>query len=171
MQVDPQLPHNTPDAATFWELFKSLLPPIVLNFLMGMLLHVRDAFKERTWKGILIVLTIYASAAAAVGPMVMVGAHELFPNHSHMSHMMAGCAVGAICPQLFASWFRRKAKQFIINLDDPNDIDSCRQGMTPEERARHANTCPFESDRYEGRCMQCPHSEHYSRQASKEEDA
>ena len=162
MQVDPQLPHNTPDAATFWELFKSLLPPIVLSFLMGTLLHVQDAFKERTWKGRLIVLTIYASTAAAVGPMAMVGVHELFPNHSHMSHMMAGCAVGAICPQLFVSWFRRKAKQVIINLGDPNDVDSCRQGMTPEERARHADACPFTPDRCGGACMSCPHrKEHH----------
>lgn len=161
MQIDPQLPHNTPDAATFWDLFKSLVPVIVLNFLMGTFLHVQDAFKERTWKGRLIVLTIYASAAAGIGPMVMVGVHEFFPDHSHMSHMMAGCAVGAICPQLFASWFRRKAKQFIINLDDPKDIDSCRQGMSPEERARHADACPFTPDRCGGACMQCPHREEH----------
>lgn len=153
MSLDSQ----TPDAGTFWAFIKSLLPVALLCFCLGVIYHVADACRERTWLQRLTVLAVSGCVGMALGPIVMILAHEFLPDHSHIFHMVLGCSVASMGPQAALMFLKKIRKLTTLNLGDANDIDDCKQLMTPEERARHADTCPFESDRYEGRCMSCPH--------------
>lgn len=158
MQLDPQLtPQQPPDADSIWEMFKSALPVVFVSMCAATLYHIQDALKERTWRARLAVILVSASTGAVIGPIGVSFAHEYFPSYSHMSHLAFGCFLGAACPQALRIALCKLFGISHTNLNDPNDIDDCKQLMTPEERARHADTCPFEPDRYEGRCMQCPH--------------
>lgn len=158
MQLDPQLtPQQSPNAETFWEMIWNVLPVVVAAACTGALYHIRDALKERTWKARWAVILVSASTGAALGPIAVSLAHEYLPELSHMTHLAIGCFIGAACPRLAETGLCKLMGLDRVNLKDSKDIDDCKQLMTPEERARHADTCPFESDRYEGRCMQCPH--------------
>ena len=161
MQLDPQLtPQQPPDADSIWEMFKSALPVVFVSMCAATLYHIQDALKERTWRARLAVILVSASTGAVIGPIGVSFAHEYFPNYSHMSHLAFGCFFGAACPQALRIALCKLFGISHTNLNDPNDIDDCKQLMTPEERARHADSCPFEPDRYGGACMHCPHRKH-----------
>ena len=153
------LDSRTPDAGTFWEFIKSLLPVALLCFCLGVVNHIADACKERNWLQRLTVLLVSGFVGMACGPMVTILAHEFLPDHSHIFHMTIGCAVASMGPQAALMWLKRIRKLTTVNLGDATDIDDCKQHMSPEQRARHADSCPFESDRYGGKCLSCPHKQ------------
>ena len=156
------LDSQTPDAGTFWAFIKSLLPVALLCFCLGVINHIGDACKERNWLQRLTVLIISGFVGMACGPMATVLAHELLPDHSDIFHMVIGCAVASMGPQATLMWLKKIRKLTTLNLGDPNDINDCRLTLSPEERARHADSCPFEPDRCGGACMSCPHrKEHH----------
>lgn len=162
MQIDPQLtPQQTPDADTFWAMIKNVLPVVVVAACTGALYHIKDALKERTWKARWAVILVSASTGAALGPIAVSLAHEYLPNLSHMAHLAIGCFAGAACPRLVESGLCKLFGLDRVNLRDRNDINDCRMTMTPEERAHHADTCPFEPDRCGGKCLQCPHRQEH----------
>ena len=154
------LDSQTPDAGTFWEFIKSLLPVALLCFCLGVVNHIADACKERNWLQRLTVLLVSGFVGMACGPMVTILAHEFLPDHSHIFHMTIGCAVASMGPQAALMWLKRIRKLTTVNLGDATDIDDCKQHMSPEQRARHADSCPFESDRYGGKCLSCPNKQH-----------
>ena len=161
MALDPQLtPQQPPDADSLWDMIVSALPVVLVSMCTATLYHIKDALKERSWKARWAVILVSASTGAALGPIAVSLAHEYLPGVSCMVHLSIGCFIGTVCPRYFETKFCEWAGLTRVNLRDSKDIDDCKQLMTPEERARHADTCPFESDRYEGRCMQCPHRQH-----------
>ena len=161
MQIDPQLtPQQTPDADTFWAMIKNILPVIVVAACTGALYHIKDALKERTWKARWAVILVSATTGATLGPLAVTLAHEYLPGLSHMTHLIIGCFMGAACPRLVESGLCKLFGLDRVNLKDSKDIDDCKQLMTPEERAQHADSCPFESDRYGGKCLSCSHRHH-----------
>lgn len=158
MQIDPQLtPQQPPDAHSLWDMIESALPVVLVTMCTAALYHIKDALRERTWKARWAVILVSASTGAALGPIVVTLAHQYMTGVSCTVHLAIGCFLGAAGPRGVESIMCKWLGLDRINLRDRNDIDDCKQHMTPEERARHADSCPFEPDRYEGRCMQCPH--------------
>lgn len=161
MQLDPQMtPQQPPDAGSIWKMIENVLPVVLVSMCTAALYHIKDALKERTWKARWTVILVSASTGAALGPIAVSLAHEYMPGVSCMVHLSMGCFIGAACPRWLESRMCKLLGLDRINMKDSNDIDDCKQHMTPEERAHHADSCPFEPDRYEGRCMQCPHRQH-----------
>ena len=158
MQLDPQLtPQQPPSADSLWDMIVAAMPVVLVSMCTAALYHIKDALKERTWKARWAVILVSASTGAALGPIAVSLAHEYLPGVSCMVHLSIGCFIGTVCPRYFETKFCEWAGLTRVNLKDRNDIDDCKQLMTPEERARHADSCPFEPDRYGGRCLQCPH--------------
>ena len=158
MQLDPQLtPQQPPSADSLWDMIVAAMPVVLVSMCTAALYHIKDALKERTWKARWAVILVSASTGAALGPIAVSLAHEYMPGVSCMVHLSMGCFIGAACPRWLESRMCKLLGLDRVNMKDSNDIDDCKQHMTPEERAHHADTCPFEPDRYEGRCMQCPH--------------
>ena len=158
MQLDPQLtPQQPPSADSLWDMIVAAMPVVLVSMCTAALYHIKDALKERTWKARWAVILVSASTGAALGPIAVSLAHEYLPGLSHMTHLAIGCFFGAACPRYFEGRMCKLLGLDRINLRDSKDIDDCKQLMTPEERAQHADTCPFEPDRYGGRCLQCPH--------------
>ena len=154
------LEQQTSDMGDFWAYMKTLAPLAGLCTRLGMPYHLSDACKERNWIQRITVIVVAGAGGAVAGPLATIFAHELLPDWSHLAHMAIGCGIGSMGPQAALVIARKVRKMTTLDLGDANDIDDCKQLMTPEERARHADTCPFESDRYEGRCMSCPHRHH-----------
>ena len=158
MQIDPQMtPQQPPDADTVWGMLKSALPIVVVTTCTGILYHIRDALKERTWKARWAVILVSASTGAALGPLAVSLLHQYMPDASCMVHLSLGCFFGAACPRWFETQLCKLLGLTRINLGRPEDINECRMNMTPEERARHADSCVFTPDRCGGACMSCPH--------------
>lgn len=158
MQLDPQLtPQQPPDANSLWDMIVRALPVVFVTMCTAALYHIKDALKERTWKARWTVILVSASTGAALGPIAVSLLHQYMPDVSCMVHLSLGCFIGTVCPRYFESKLCEKLGLTKTNLRDRNDLNECRMTLTPEERARHADSCPFEPDRYEGRCLQCPH--------------
>ena len=151
------LDQQTSGMGDFWAYIQTLTPLAGLCAILGALYHLSDACKERNWVQRFTVIVVAGAGGAVAGPIATMFAHELLPTWSHLAHMAIGCAIGSMGPQAALVLARKVRKMTTLDLGDPGDIGDCKQLMTPEERARHADTCPFESDRYEGWCMQCPH--------------
>lgn len=145
----------------FWAYMKTLAPLAGLCTLLGMLYHLSDACKERNWIQRLTVIVVAGAGGAVAGPLATIFAHELLPNYSHLCHMAIGCSIGSMGPQAALMLARKVRKLTLLNLGDANDINDCRLTLSPEERARHADACPFTPDRCGGACMQCPHREEH----------
>lgn len=158
MQIDPQLtPPELPDPGKIKEVWHRWLMLGMFGAIVGILAHVQDACKERTWKQRLTVLLTSGCMGYIAMPIGTVLAPMFKPDISIDAQMAIGCVFSAMGGALLPMANRWLIKASPIKLDDRNDIDDCKQHMTPEERAQHADSCPFEPDRYEGRCMQCPH--------------
>lgn len=158
MALDPQLtPQQPPDADSLWDMIVSALPVVLVSMCTAALYHIKDALKERSWKARWAVILVSASTGAALGPIAVSFAHQYMTDVSCTVHLAMGCFVGAACPRWLESRMCKLLGLDRVNLKDSNDIDECRQTMTPEERAHHADTCPFEPDRCGGACMHCPH--------------
>ena len=158
MQLDPQLtPQQPPSADSLWDMIVAAMPVVLVSMCTAALYHIKDALKERTWKARWAVILVSASTGAALGPIVVSLAHEYMPGVSCMVHLSMGCFIGAACPRWLESRMCKLLGLDRVNMKDSNDIDDCKQHMTPEECAQHADSCPFEPDRYGGRCLQCPH--------------
>ncbi len=161
MALDPQLtPQQPPNADSLWDMIVSALPVVFVSMCTATLYHIKDALKERSWKARWAVILVSASTGAAIGPIAVSIAHEYLPNLSHMTHLAIGCFFGAACPRWFEGWVCKLFGLDRVNLRDSNDIDDCKQHMSPEQRARHADSCPFEPDRYGGKCLSCPNKQH-----------
>lgn len=142
-------------------MIENVLPVVLVSMCTAALYHIKDALKERTWKARWTVILVSASTGAALGPIAVSLAHEYMPGVSCMVHLSMGCFIGAACPRWLESRMCKLLGLDRVNMKDSNDIDDCKQHMTPEERAHHADTCPFEPDRYGGKCLHCPHREEH----------
>ena len=161
MQLDPQLtPPELPDPEKVKDMMHRWMLWGILGFFVGILAHVQDACRERTWKQRLTVLLTSGCMGYVAMPIATVLVPMFKPDISFDAQMAIGCVCSAMGGALLPMLNRWLIKAFTIKMGDPNDIDDCKQLMTPEERARHADSCPFEPDRYEGRCLQCPHRQH-----------
>ena len=161
MQLDPQMtPQQPPSADSLWDMIVAAMPVVLVSMCTAALYHIKDALKERTWKARWTVILVSASTGAALGPIAVSLAHEYMPGVSCMVHLSMGCFIGAACPRWLESRMCKLLGLDRVNMKDSNDIDDCKQHMTPEECAQHADSCPFEPDRYGGACMHCPHRKH-----------
>lgn len=154
MQIDPQ---NQSDATDLVYTFAKWLPFAVAAALASIFYHLGDACKERNWKQRSIALLISGCAGAVIGPTASIVAHHFAPDSPCDFHLAIGFGAAAMGPQGLFMFIRRLKELLIVKLSDRQDIDQCRQQMSAEERAKHADNCPFEEDRCDGACMQCPH--------------
>lgn len=162
MQIDPQ---QTPDieavkqAATKWGLVASM------GAFFGLLWHVADAFKERTWTQRLIALMCSSCAGAVAGPsaiiLVTAAAAYFGVALSLDTRLAIGCIGAGLGSKLLDTGITILKGWSKTNLRKPEDIKEYYNDMTPEERARHADTCVFTPDRCGGACMHCPHREEH----------
>lgn len=159
MQIDPQ---QTPDieavkqAAYKWGVIAGM------GGLFGLLWHVADAFKERTWTQRLVALLCSTCAGAVAGPVAIilataVSAYFFGLALSLDTKLAIGCVGAGMGSKLLDIWITVAKNWSKTNLSKPEEIEECRQHMTPEQRARHADTCVFTPDRCGGACMHCPH--------------
>ncbi len=159
MQIDPQ---QTPDIGAVKETAWRWAYIAGLGGLFGMLWHMADVFKERTWTQRLIALLCSTCAGAAAGPVAIilvtaVAAHFFGLALSLDTKLAIGCVgagMGSKFLDIGITFLKGWSK---ANLRKPEDIEECRRTMTPEQRAQHADTCVFTPDRCKGRCLQCPH--------------
>lgn len=158
MQIDPQ---QTPDIGAVKETAWRWAYIAGLGGLFGMLWHMADAFKERTWTQRLIALLCSTCAGAAAGPTAIILATAVAAYFGFALSLDTKLAIGCVFAGM-GSKFLDIGITFLkgwskANLAKPEDIEECRRTMTPEQRARHADTCVFTPDRCKGRCLQCPH--------------
>ena len=158
MQIDPQ---QTPDIGAVKETAYRWAYIAGLGGLFGLLWHVADAFKERTWTQRLIALLCSTCAGAAAGPTVIILATAVaayfgfaLSLDTKLAIGCVGAGMGSKLLDIGITFIKGWSK---ANLRKPADIEECRRGMSPEERAIHADTCVFTPDRCGGACMHCPH--------------
>lgn len=158
MALDPQLtPPELPDPEKVKDMMHRWMLLGALGFFVGILAHVQDACRERTWKQRLTVLLTSGCMGYLVMPVATVFAPMVYPDISFDAQMAIGCVGSAMGGALLPMLNRWLIKAFTIKMGDPHDIDDCKKYLTPEQCARHADSCPFEPDRYGGKCMKCPH--------------
>ena len=158
MQIDPQ---QTPDIGAVKETAYRWAYIAGLGGLFGLLWHVADAFKERTWTQRFIALLCSSCAGAVAGPTAMilftaVAAHWGLAL-SLDTKLAIGCVFAGMGGKLLDMLVTILKKWSKVNLGKPEDINECRMCMSPEQRAIHADTCVFTPDRCGGACMKCPH--------------
>ena len=161
MQIDPQ---QTPDIGAVKETAYRWAYIAGLGGLFGLLWHVADAFKERTWTQRFIALLCSSCAGAVAGPTAMilftaVAAHWGLAL-SLDTKLAIGCVFAGMGSKLLDIGITILKNWSKTNLRKPEDIKEYYNDMTPEERARHADTCVFTADRCGGACMHCPHRKH-----------
>ena len=150
-------PQNTNDAnGMICTLFK-WLPYAIAAAIGSMLYHIGDACRERTWMQRLTTLLVSGCTGAFLGPLAAIVAHDALPEKACELHLAIGFAAAAAGPQGLWMLLRWRSKKSIVELGNPMDIASCKEGMSAEERARHADSCPFDVDRCGGACMSCEH--------------
>lgn len=159
MQIDPQ---QTPDIGAVKETAWRWAYIAGLGGLFGMLWHMADAFKERTWTQRLIALLCSTCAGAAAGPVAIilvtaVAAHFFGLALSLDTKLAIGCVGAGMGSKLLDIGITVAKNWSKTNLSKPEDIEECRRTMTPKQRAVHADTCVFTPDRCGGACMKCPH--------------
>lgn len=163
MQIDPQ---QTPDIGAVKETAYRWAYIAGLGGLFGLLWHVADAFKERTWTQRLVALLCSTCAGTVAGPsgiILVTAAAAYFGLALSLDTKLAiGCVFAGLGSKLLDIGITIIKGWSKANLRKPEDIEECRETMTPEQRAIHADTCVFTPDRCGGACMHCPHrKEHH----------
>ena len=158
MQIDPS---QTPDIEAVKETATRWASIAGLGGLFGLLWHVADAFKERTWTQRLVALLCSTCVGAVAGPsgiILVTAAAAYFGLALSLDTKLAiGCVSAGFGSKLLDIGITILKGWSKANLRKPEDIEECRETMTPEQRAIHADTCVFTPDRCGGACMQCPH--------------
>lgn len=161
MQLDPQQPPQIdPDALKNSAL--RLAQIAGLGGFFGLLWHLADAFKQRNWTQRMIVLLSAACIGAVAGPTLIILASWIASYYGGIVlptdvKLAIGCVAAGMGSSLLDMAIATLKRWQRVRLDDPEDIDSYRQNMSPEQRARHADTCVFSPDRCGGACLKCPH--------------
>ncbi len=154
-------PQNTNDTGNILCLFLKWFPYAIAAAIGGILYHIGDACRERTWIQRLTTILVSGCTGAFIGPLAAIAAHDYLPDKSCELHLAIGFAAAAAGPQGAWVLLRLFKKRSIVELGNPLDIASYKEGMSAEERARHADSCPFDPDRCGGACMSCEHRARY----------
>lgn len=162
MQIDPM---QTPDPEAVKQTAYRWAVIAGMGGFFGLLWHAADVFKERTWTQRFIALICSTCAGAAAGPSAIILCTTVAAYFGFALSLDTKLAIGCVFAGMGSkvldigiTFLKNWSK---ANLAKPEDIADCRQRMTPEQRARHADTCVFTPDRCKGHCMQCPHRQEH----------
>lgn len=149
-------PQNTHDADSIIAVFKAGLPLGFLGLVVGVIWHIAEVCHERTWGQRAAVILTSGAFGLVIGPIAFHLVPLFLPDATLSTSMAICCLVAAMGPQGMTMLLRFLKGCSIVTLKSPEDIEEERKRLTPEERAIHADNCPFEKDRYAGACITCP---------------
>lgn len=154
--MPPQIqPQGTHDMDSIIDVIKAGLPLGILGLVVGILWHIAEICHERTWSQRLAVMLTSGAFGLVVGPVAFHLMPLVLPSASLSTCMAVSCMVAAMGPQGMSMLMRFLKGASIVTLKNPDDIEEERKQLSPKERAVHADSCPFEEDRYGGACKNC----------------
>lgn len=119
--------------------------------------QLKRGYKQRTLgqKAATVFLNAVLTTSLAVGCVLLLPL--AMPDVTPEMQVAGAVVLAGLGGETVKQWILKRLGLSVVDLMNPDDINDIRKTMTPEERAHHADTCPFEPDRCGGKCMQCPH--------------